>query len=243
MTLAPGGTTEAGRFPLERLEGEPGELVGATAAPSGRLARLVHPRRRALVLGSAQPDADVDRVACAAAGVVVARRRSGGGAVLVGPGEQVWLDVFVPAGDPLFDADVSRAAWWLGRVWAAALAEAGERDVSVHEGAMRAGPFGRRACFAGLGPGEVSVAGRKLVGISQRRDRRGAWLFTMALRGGPAGPGPAASLTRLLALPGNERRELLGHLEETTTTLGVPAERVEAALVASLAGAERLRQG
>jgi lipoate-protein ligase A len=36
-------------------------------------------------------------------------------------------------------------------------------------------------CFAGLGAGEVTVAGRKVVGMSQRRERSGAWIHSMAL--------------------------------------------------------------
>jgi lipoate-protein ligase A len=36
-------------------------------------------------------------------------------------------------------------------------------------------------CFAGLGPGEVSVNGRKVVGISQRRSRQGARFQCAAL--------------------------------------------------------------
>ncbi len=35
-------------------------------------------------------------------------------------------------------------------------------------------PWSSLVCFAGLGPGEVTVDGRKLVGISQRRTRAGA---------------------------------------------------------------------
>ncbi|MDQ3757058.1 MAG: hypothetical protein M3394_04340, partial [Actinomycetota bacterium] len=38
----------------------------------------------------------------------------------------------------------------------------------------------RQVCFAGLGPGEVSVGGRKVVGIAQRRTRFGA-LFQCAV--------------------------------------------------------------
>ncbi len=99
----------------------------------------------------------------------VVRRRSGGGAVLLIPGEVVWLDVLIPTGDSLWSDDVSYASHWLGDVWVAALGY-GE----VHRGPMVRTRWSPLVCFAGLGPGEVTVDGRKLVGISQRRTRAGA---------------------------------------------------------------------
>ena len=117
--------------------------------------------RPALVLGSAQADAVVDRAAASAAGVDVVRRRSGGGAVLLTPGDVTWLDVVIPSDDRLWDDDVGRAFHWLGEAWAAALAAVGISSVAVHRGALRRGPWSDLVCFAGLGPGEVMVAGRK----------------------------------------------------------------------------------
>ena len=48
-------------------------------------------------------------------------------------------------------------------------------------------PWCRQICFAGIGPGEVTVDGRKVVGLAQRRTRAGA-LFQCAalLRWDPA---------------------------------------------------------
>jgi lipoate-protein ligase A len=142
-------------------------------AGSGRLARWFSVDRPALVLGSAQRDEVVDVEACAAAGVEVVRRRSGGGAVLLLPGEVTWLDVVVPVGDPLWVDDVGRSMLWFGEVWADALRALGESDVAVHRGTLRSSEWSRLVCFDGLGPGEVTVAGHKTVGISQRRTR--AW--------------------------------------------------------------------
>jgi lipoate-protein ligase A len=81
----------------------------------------------------------------------------------------VWVDVCVPRDDPLWTDDVSRAGWWLGDAWVKALG-AGE----VHRGPMVRTPLSDRVCFAGLGPGEVTVGAAKLVGVSQRRTRVGA---------------------------------------------------------------------
>jgi lipoate-protein ligase A len=110
----------------------------------------------------------------------VVRRRSGGGAVLVEPGDIVWIDVVVPRGDELWDDDVGRAFWWLGDLWARTLASLGVPDPQVHRGPLVTTPLSPLVCFAGLGPGEVTVDGRKAVGIAQRRTREGA-LFQCAV--------------------------------------------------------------
>ena len=51
------------------------------------------------------------------AGLELVERRSGGGAVVVFPGAQVWLDLFVPVSDQLFDTDVVRASSFVGAPW------------------------------------------------------------------------------------------------------------------------------
>ena len=128
----------------------------------------------AFVLGSTQPDSDIDSTAAERLGVEVVRRSSGGGGVLVAPVSQVWADVFLPRDDPLWHDDVGRAVWWLGDAWASALFSLGVLEADVHRGAMVQTLLSSRVCFAGLGPGEVTVAGAKAVGISQRRTRDGA---------------------------------------------------------------------
>ncbi|MGE0877640.1 MAG: hypothetical protein AB7L13_06870 [Acidimicrobiia bacterium] len=130
--------------------------------------------RPALVLGSAQSDDIVAAEAASALGVDVVRRRSGGGAVLLTPGDTLWVDLVVPAGDVLWDNDVGRAFHWLGHVWSTALAAAGAGSSRVHTGPMMTTPLSRLVCFAGTGPGEVLIGGRKAVGMSQRRNRAGA---------------------------------------------------------------------
>jgi lipoate---protein ligase len=135
----------------------------------------------ALVLGSTQPESTVDAAVAEVAGITVVRRRSGGGAVLMMPGEMCWLDVVVPRTDRRWSDDVGQSMWWVGEVWAKALASIGVRG-AVHRGGLVGGDLGRLVCFAGHGAGEVlaepTAAGRqaKLVGISQRRTRVGAKL-------------------------------------------------------------------
>ena len=153
--------------------------VLAQPVPDGRVVRVATVTAPAVVLGSTQRLEVVDAGRAAAAGVDVVRRRGGGGAVLVGPGEIAWVDVFVPTGDDLWSADVAVAFHWLGAAWTAALADVGV-DAIWHDGTQCTTTWSRLVCFAGLGPGEVTLAGRKVVGIAQRRTRDGA-LFQCAV--------------------------------------------------------------
>jgi len=137
--------------------------------------------RPAVVLGSTQARETVDAGRAGAAGVDVVRRRSGGGAVLVEPGVLVWIDVLVPAGDPRWDSDVGRAFAWLGQAWVGALADVGVPGAVVHDGPLQATSWSATVCFAGLGPGEVTVGGAKVVGMCQRRSRAGALFQCAAL--------------------------------------------------------------
>jgi lipoate-protein ligase A len=124
-----------------------------------------------VVLGSTQPESVL------VPGTPAVRRRSGGGAVLVEPGGLVWVDVFVPAGDPLWEVDVGLAFAWLGGVWAAALGGSAQ----AHAGPLITTPWSKLVCFAGLGPGEVTVGAAKVVGMAQRRTRAGALFQCAAL--------------------------------------------------------------
>jgi lipoate-protein ligase A len=181
----------------------------------------------AVVLGSTQPESVVRAGAGVdvGSGVDVVRRRSGGGAVLVEPGGLVWVDVLVPAGDPLWQADVGRAFAWLGRAWAGALADAGEPGAEVHDGPLRHTPWSRAVCFAGLGPGEVTIAGVKVVGMSQRRTRAGALFQCAALLAWDP-----ARLVEVLGLPAEAAVDLAG----AARALAVDPDALLTALVARL---------
>jgi lipoate---protein ligase len=193
--------------------------------PAERTAWYFEPDRPALVLGSTQRDATVDREACARAGVEVVRRRSGGGAVLLVPGDVLWVDVVVPAGDPLWSDDIGMAAQWLGDAWAAALAATGVDGATVHRGPLVPAPWSDVVCFAGLGPGEVTVAGRKVVGISQRRTRRAArFQCAAALAWDPA------ALVALLSPP----RPTAADLADVAAGVPVAADVLASALVGAL---------
>lgn len=124
----------------------------------------------ALVLGSTQRVEQVVRADPPS--IAVVRRGSGGGAVLLEPGEHTWVDLFLPRLDRRWSDDVVVAPEWVGEVWASVVGGFGLRG-TVHQGRWEADELGRLVCFAGRGPGEVTVGGRKLVGLSQRRTREG----------------------------------------------------------------------
>jgi lipoate-protein ligase A len=135
----------------------------------------------AIVLGSTQDSDVVDAEQAAHNGVDVVRRSSGGGAVIVAPAAQVWLDVWIPRDDPLWDDDVIRSSWWLGETWVRALEQLGASGLTVHRGRATRSDWADVVCFAGVGPGEVTAGTAKVVGMAQRRTRHGARLHSMAL--------------------------------------------------------------
>jgi lipoate-protein ligase A len=197
--------------------------------PVARAVWVCEATEPALVLGSSQLLDTVDEAACAAAGVDVVRRRSGGGAVLVAPGDLLWVDVLLPAGDPLWSDDVARAFVWLGEAWARALADLGV-EARVNESGMCATRWSRLVCFAGLGTGEVATpAGVKLVGLSQRRTRQGARFQCAAL-----GTWDPEAVVRLLALPPAEQAEAIEDLRPVAAGVGVPLDALLVAFLARL---------
>lgn len=192
--------------------------------PATRAVWVCEPTAPALVLGSSQRDDVVDHAACARAGVEVVRRRSGGGAVLVVPGDILWVDVIVSAADELWSDDVGTAFLWLGDAWQAALAELG-MTATVHRGSLVRTAWSDRVCFAGLGPGELTLAeGAKVVGMSQRRIRSAARFQCAAL----ARWDPAALLD-LLAVEDPETAS--GELADVAAGTGVDLDALLAALM------------
>ncbi len=201
---------------VERLRGSPAELHAIPMPdPVRRAVWILDATEPALVLGSTQPEVVVD-------GLAVCRRNSGGGAVLVRPGEVLWIDVLVPRTDERWDDDVGRAAHWLGETWRDALGTG-----TVHTGALVHTFLSSQICFAGVGPGEVLIEGRKVVGISQRRTRAGARFQCVVLRAWDP-----SELARIFA-PG-EWREVADRLEPAAVGV-VDLAALEAAFLAAIA--------
>jgi lipoate-protein ligase A len=178
----------------------------------------------ALVLGSTQRDQSiVDAAACTQRGIDIVRRRSGGGAVLLIPQEVTWFDVIIPTGDPGWAQDVHAPMVWLGERFAEACRVAGvAQTLTVNDHSMVRTKWSTLICFDGIGPGEVLLEGRKLLGISQRRTRAAlrlqcCWYHKVdsaALVGlfpALAGIDPAA-LSPIATLPDHLSADILQHL-------------------------------
>ncbi len=160
---------------MEHRRGSAQDLHRAELSTDRRIV-VQHVDVPTLVLGSTQSTDDVDADELARSGVQLARRRSGGGAVLLVPDEHEWVDVTIGVDDPLWTDDVTRSSWWLGEAWAASLGSLSTLHSApvVHRGRLAEQELSRVVCFAAIGPGEVSMGVRKVVGISQRRTRSGA---------------------------------------------------------------------
>jgi lipoate---protein ligase len=184
--------------------------------------------RPMLVLGSTQPLGIADADALLRHDVELVRRRSGGGAVLVEPGQAVWIDTWIPRDDPLFDDDVTRSRSWVGAWWAAALGD----DAQVHRGRPVESRWSEVICFAGVGAGEVLYRGRKVVGVAQWRAREGALTHSFAYR-----EVRWDWLTELLGL-GQDAVDAASDLAASTATvrdvLGSDADSLSELLVARL---------
>ncbi len=165
--------------PTELLAGWP----AAAADPGVRRVAICRATGTALVLGSTQSIDSVDGEMAQSAGVDVVRRRSGGGAVLVTPDDPTWIDVWVPTGDDRWDPDVTRAFGWMGAAWGSALGRLGLDRIDVQgSGPGACTRWSSLVCFGGVGAGEVSVGGRKVVGLAQRRTRAGAWFHSACVQ-------------------------------------------------------------
>jgi lipoate-protein ligase A len=124
-----------------------------------------------VVIGSRQSGRDLDQGALVRDGVGVRRRHGGGGAVLLRTTDR-WVELWLRAVPGTPAHDVRSSAYLVGEWWRAALGAHGV-DAEVHRGAVLGAPEGAVACFAGLGPGELTVRGHKVLGISQWRVREG----------------------------------------------------------------------
>jgi lipoate-protein ligase A len=241
----PGGRGLSASWDLSVAEGDASKLVGVSAGVAGdresgdrRLCVVCDVNEQAVVLGSTQAETDIDLPRCEQLGISVVRRRSGGGAVFVGPRAQVWIDVFLPPGDPLSARDVGQSFLWFGQVWAEAISaliapaegDGGRGVVTVIQpGTAPPTPWSRMLCFGGLGAGEVTLDGRKVVGISQKRDRSGSWLHSMALL-----RATSEDLGACLALDENARSLAVSWLRGYSGVVVTPAQSLVEAVFASL---------
>ena len=153
---------------LERPRGSVFERHHNVPDLSIRSLRVHEIEKPTLVVGSSQNET------VALGKIPVVRRRTGGGAVLLRPGEVFWVDVTLPRQDPLWVEDITHSTLWLGDVWRRTFLNF-NLPADMHRGAMIRNRWSDRVCFAGKASGEVVVEGKKILGISQRRTRVGAW--------------------------------------------------------------------
>jgi lipoate-protein ligase A len=225
------GATGAGETVVEERSGPLGPALASarTDWPEVRTLTWWAIERPALVLGSAQPSSIVDPDAATAAGVEVCRRASGGGAVLLAPDDVLWCDLVVPPGDPRWDDDVVRAAAWVGDACVEALASLGVGPLHRHVGGLVARPWSDLVCFAGVGPGEVLLGGGKVVGISQRRTRRGARFQIGILR-----RWDVVGISQVLALSPADHRRLEADLAHAGAGVDLPPDVIRRAITTAL---------
>jgi len=209
----------------ERLLSAPGDqatLYWSLAKPTG------------LVLGFSQkhdvlnPAASQDKPA-----IPVYHRRAGGTAVLVGP-YLLSLDVLLPAGHPLIQADVVESYRWFGEMWVATLdllgiqtrvvppAEAhGQRALLKRPETREYELLMNRACYGSLSPYEVVAGQRKVVGLDMIRRRAGS-----LLQAGVLLKWETETLAYLLGHTKEEQRQLREGLANRAVGLDTLAGRI-----------------
>ncbi len=172
----------------------------------------------ALILGAGQPLSDVDAVACRQRNVRVHKRASGGTAVLALP-DMLMLDVALPVEHALYRGDVTASYRWVGAAWQATLAQFGlvatlvQVDEARHD-RETLDALTQKACYGGQSPYEVLVNGRKVVGLSQVRRRRGAVIQCGVYR-----TFAPADLAALLAFTPDERDRFTRRLAARVASL------------------------
>lgn len=142
----------------------------------------------AMVIGIGQKLSDVDVAACQAAGLAIYRRAAGGTAVLAGP-DLLALDILLPPGHPLAGQDIVEAYHWFGDLWAKTLQSFGlsahivspaeahaPRTRSFLAQAERQEQLVRESCYGAVSPYEITIQGRKVIGLDQVR-RKVGFLF------------------------------------------------------------------
>ena len=130
--------------------------------------------RNALVLGSSQDPSQIDTAVLDRLDAELVVRRSGGGAVYLSPANQLWIDISIPKKDRLYNHDLCRSFLPIGSLFLEVLSRVCSLDFEMHSGPLVGGELGRAICFAGIGPGEITIEGAKVVGVSQRRTQMGA---------------------------------------------------------------------
>ena len=170
-----------------------------------------------LSLGRSQPLADVDRAACARAGVDVVRRPTGGRAIL--HTDELTYSLALPQNDPRAAGGVVESYRRLSEGLLAGLQRLG---VEARQ-ARPPKPAGAASaiCFETPSDYEITVAGRKLVGSAQWRARGG-----VLQHGSLPLHGDLARIVDYLALPPEERASQREQVHRRALTLAEALGRI-----------------
>ncbi|MGC1420199.1 MAG: hypothetical protein WA786_08810 [Acidimicrobiales bacterium] len=203
------------------------DALRSIVEPTMFVVRLGEPT---LVLGARQSRSILDVAKLGRTGL--RRRRGGGGLVLLQP-DDLWIDWWIPTSDTRWSGDVRVSALTSGGWWLEALSQQVDGEINVHDGPLGGEVRHRVVCFAGRGPGEVFVDGRKAVGLAQWRVREGVLVTTVL----PAGA--TASVVGYLSDPPPGLLEALDH--HAASSLSLDPE-VLVANLARISGPWRERQ-
>lgn len=147
--------------------------IAGDELPHGRACVIVHRLGRDALTVSRSGSRTVDAARVAGERLELAVRPTGGGAVLWDEG-LVALDVVLPRGDERISPDLTESYRWVGEACQRALMGLGMVGVrTIGPAAARMSDRGAPFCFAGLGPWEVTVGGRKVVGLCAARRQAG----------------------------------------------------------------------
>lgn len=191
----------------------------------------------AIVLGCSQRRFEEGARARLAPDLELLLRPSGGGAVLTGPW-MVSCSVVLPLDHPWVQGRLPDSYHGLGQLHVDLLARLGVPSVAlppdqVDACNLRTGPIVPWACYGSLAPWEVvDAAGRKLVGLAQRRQRTGVLLVAGTL----VTPPDWALLCGALGAPQDEAAMQRRTVDCTQLSAAPPsADRLARALQAALA--------
>lgn len=143
---------------------------------------LMRPAEAALVLASSWAKQPLDEVAIKTGRVEICRRGSGGGAVYICPNDVSWTDFWIPKTASIYRSDPSELFLNIGAFYQKIFASLG-LETAIVKKFSGSEESSRYACWAGRGYGELTVADAKLLGLAQRRNRRGARIQAMVCFG------------------------------------------------------------
>ena len=206
-----------------------GDVVRGDSPPTLRFYAWSPP---CLSLGRNQPLADVDSVACQAAGVDVVRRPTGGRAIL--HTDELTYSIALHQDDPRATGDIVDSYRRLSKGLLAGLLSLDVAATQVTDQGKQAGKLSP-VCFEMPSNYEITVGGRKLVGSAQWRAKGGVLQHGSLPLNGDLG-----RIVDCLDLTAAEREEQRPRVRQRATTLEesagrfLPSEQVTQALIDGL---------